>query len=95
MAGINFSGAIFTNLTQDHLDYHAGMDDYFDSKTKLFKAPYARLQFAAINADCAYGRKLLAGHRQALGFGLTLPKGKRPHLHGEILSLTRKVCVCA
>lgn len=88
VAGINFSGAIFTNLTQDHLDYHAGMDDYFDSKTKLFKAPYARLQFAAINADCAYGRKLLAGHRQALGFGLTPPKGKRPYLHGEILSLT-------
>ena len=88
VAGINFSGAIFTNLTQDHLDYHAGMDDYFASKVKLFKAPYARLQAAAINADCAYGRKLLARHRRALGFGLTSPKGRRPYVHGEILSLT-------
>ena len=88
VAGIIFSGAIFTNLTQDHLDYHAGMDDYFDSKTRLFRTPYARGQVAAINADCPYGRKLLARHRRALGFGLTPPKGKRPYLHGEILSLT-------
>ena len=88
VAGIIFSGAIFTNLTQDHLDYHADMDDYFESKARLFKAPYARSQAAAINADCPYGRILLAWHRRALGFGLTPPKDKRPYLHGEILSLT-------
>ena len=88
VAGIVFSGAIFTNLTQDHLDYHAGMDDYFASKTRLFRTPYARGQVAAINADCPYGRKLLARRRRALGFGLTPPMGKRPYLHGEILSLT-------
>lgn len=88
VAGIVFNGAIFTNLTQDHLDYHRGMDDYFESKARLFKPPYARGQVAAINADCPYGRILLARHRRALGFGLAKAKGKRPYLHGEILSLT-------
>ena len=90
VAGLDFRGAIFTNLTQDHLDYHADMDDYFESKAKLFKAPYARRQAAAINADCPYGRKLLARHRKALGFGLNAVKSKRPFLHGEILSLSPK-----
>ena len=35
VAGIKFSGAIFTNLTQDHLDYHKGLEDYFKAKSKL------------------------------------------------------------
>lgn len=87
-AGINFRGAIFTNLTQDHLDYHSGMEDYFASKAKLFAPPYARNQTAAINADCPYGCELLARHRKALGFGLMPSTGKRPFLHGEILSLS-------
>jgi UDP-N-acetylmuramoyl-L-alanyl-D-glutamate--2,6-diaminopimelate ligase len=90
VAGINFNGAIFTNLSQDHLDYHADMDDYFESKAKLFKAPYGRSQVAAINADCAYGRKLLGRHKRALGFGLTPPEDKRAYVHGEILSLSQQ-----
>lgn len=50
IAGIHFEGAVFTNLTQDHLDYHAGLDDYRDSKVRLF----ARLPengFGVVNAD--------------------------------------------
>ena len=90
VAGINFSGAIFTNLTQDHLDYHADMEDYFASKAKLFARPYAGGQAAAINADCAYGRRLLDLHKRALGFGLTPLKGQRAYVHGEILSLSRQ-----
>ncbi len=88
VAGIPYSGAIFTNLTQDHLDYHQNMDDYFASKAKLFCAPYARRQAAAINADCPYGRLLLDRHKKALGFGLTPGQGRRPFLHGELLSLS-------
>ena len=34
--GINFNTAIFTNLTQDHLDYHGTMDEYFNAKKQLF-----------------------------------------------------------
>lgn len=54
---INFSGAIFTNLTQDHLDYHKDMEDYFQAKAKLFR----RLRgdaIAVINNDDSYGLRL-------------------------------------
>jgi len=47
--------ALFTNLTQDHLDFHADMEDYFQAKRKLFAAgPGA----AIVNLDDAYGRRL-------------------------------------
>lgn len=55
--GIDFAAAIFTNLTQDHLDYHPSMEDYFQAKSLLFTrlGPQA---VALINADDAYGRRL-------------------------------------
>jgi UDP-N-acetylmuramoyl-L-alanyl-D-glutamate--2,6-diaminopimelate ligase len=58
VAGIEFSGAIFTNLTQDHLDYHKGLEDYFLAKTKLFTGLGAGAG-AIINNDDAYGRRLV------------------------------------
>ena len=39
VAGCRFAGAVFTNLTQDHLDYHPSMEDYFEAKASLFAAP--------------------------------------------------------
>jgi UDP-N-acetylmuramoyl-L-alanyl-D-glutamate--2,6-diaminopimelate ligase len=53
---VRFELALFTNLTQDHLDFHAGMEDYFHSKRKLFAelAPEA----AVVNVDDPYGRRL-------------------------------------
>ena len=38
-AGCRFAGAVFTNLTQDHLDYHKSMEAYFEAKAKLFAPP--------------------------------------------------------
>ncbi len=38
VAGCNFSGAIFTNLSRDHLDYHDSMDSYFNAKASLFRS---------------------------------------------------------
>jgi len=55
--GISFHSAIFTNLTQDHLDYHKTLQNYFKAKSKLFKNIRLRA-FAVINNDDAYGRKL-------------------------------------
>ena len=46
----------FSNLTQDHLDYHKSMDEYFDAKAKLFTPEFA--QNAVINIDDQYGQKL-------------------------------------
>jgi UDP-N-acetylmuramoyl-L-alanyl-D-glutamate--2,6-diaminopimelate ligase len=52
---IHFDTAVFTNLSQDHLDFHADMEDYFAAKRLLFAAgPGA----AVVNADDPYGRRL-------------------------------------
>ena len=57
--GIEFKAGIFTNLTQDHLDYHLNLENYFLAKAKLFTSlkPDA---YAIINADCPYGKRLIA-----------------------------------
>jgi UDP-N-acetylmuramoyl-L-alanyl-D-glutamate--2,6-diaminopimelate ligase len=54
---IHWAVAVFTNLTQDHLDFHPGMEAYFLAKRRLFEAgPRA----AVINVDDAYGQRLAA-----------------------------------
>ena len=58
VGGIVFDVAIFTNLSQDHLDYHRSMEAYFEAKTRLFTPAHARR--GAVNADDPYGRRLLA-----------------------------------
>jgi UDP-N-acetylmuramoyl-L-alanyl-D-glutamate--2,6-diaminopimelate ligase len=51
-----FAAVGFTNLSQDHLDFHADMDDYFATKSKLFSFEYA--DHAFINVDDSYGKAL-------------------------------------
>lgn len=55
---IPFKTAIFTNLTQDHLDYHDDMADYFEAKARLFKELLRDSGKAIINVDDPYGRSL-------------------------------------
>jgi UDP-N-acetylmuramoyl-L-alanyl-D-glutamate--2,6-diaminopimelate ligase len=57
--GILFNSAIFTNLTQDHLDYHRNLEDYFRAKSKLFTAMPADT-FVVVNNDDEYGKKIKA-----------------------------------
>lgn len=58
--GLPFSSAVFTNLTQDHLDYHGTMENYFEAKAKLFEAAAATLRASlVINSDDLWGRKLI------------------------------------
>lgn len=70
VAGINFVGGIFTNLTHDHLDYHQNFDNYFEAKKKFFKMlPVSA--FALTNSDDEYGMKMLEGiraHKFSYGF---------------------------
>ena len=54
--GCKYKVVAFTNLTQDHLDYHKTMDSYFAAKATLFTAEYASA--AVINIDDPYGAKL-------------------------------------
>ena len=56
--GVRFDSALFTNLTRDHLDYHANMRDYFESKARLFLDCAPRNRF--INLDSEYGDELAA-----------------------------------
>ncbi|WP_346913503.1 UDP-N-acetylmuramoyl-L-alanyl-D-glutamate--2,6-diaminopimelate ligase [Clostridium sp.] len=53
--GIEFSQGIFTNLTQDHLDFHKTFENYFNAKSKLFKMS----RHSVVNVDDGYGIKLL------------------------------------
>jgi UDP-N-acetylmuramoyl-L-alanyl-D-glutamate--2,6-diaminopimelate ligase len=56
--GTRFKAAIFTNLTQDHLDFHADLDDYYLAKRRLFTPAFTPL--GVVNLDDPHGR-LLAG----------------------------------
>lgn len=54
--GIDFDTAVFTNLTQDHLDYHHDMESYYQAKRELFY--WQGLKQAVINLDDEYGARL-------------------------------------
>jgi UDP-N-acetylmuramoyl-L-alanyl-D-glutamate--2,6-diaminopimelate ligase len=60
--GVEFDAAVFTNLTQDHLDYHKTMEAYFEAKARLFSGLAAQSRKkgkAVINLDDRYGAQLL------------------------------------
>lgn len=60
VAGINFAGGIFTNLTHDHLDYHQNFENYFEAKKKFFNMLNEKA-FALSNVDDEYGLRMLEG----------------------------------
>lgn len=72
--GLGVDVAAFLNLTQDHIDYHKSMEAYFEVKKRLFTGAMGRKpKTAVINADCPYGRKLIAeleGELPVKTFGL-------------------------
>ncbi|MFN9622405.1 MAG: UDP-N-acetylmuramoyl-L-alanyl-D-glutamate--2,6-diaminopimelate ligase [Cyanobacteriota bacterium] len=57
VAGCRFAGAVFTNLTQDHLDYHPSMEAYFGAKARLFTSPLLQ-GGAVVNTDDPWGARL-------------------------------------
>lgn len=63
VVGCDFDGAIFTNLTQDHLDYHHDMEDYFQAKARLFRerlvVSHKSKVWGVVNWDDPYGRRLV------------------------------------
>jgi UDP-N-acetylmuramoyl-L-alanyl-D-glutamate--2,6-diaminopimelate ligase len=60
VAGINFMGGIFTNLTHDHLDYHKDFENYFETKKKFFEM-LPKNAFALSNIDDPKGMAMLDG----------------------------------
>jgi UDP-N-acetylmuramoyl-L-alanyl-D-glutamate--2,6-diaminopimelate ligase len=64
--GVRFDVVGFTNLTEDHLDFHTDMDDYFDAKAGLFTTE--RTESAVVGVDDGWGRRLV---ERAVGAGLS------------------------
>lgn len=89
--GIIFNGAVFTNLSQDHLDFHPTMENYFSAKARLFTDLPDLQKICAINSDDSFGARLLGMCPQAMSYGLmeqpcTTPHGIHKHLQGRVLA---------
>jgi len=82
--GLEFAAAVFTNLTQDHLDYHGTMERYFASKKILFDNLPA-LSSAVTNADDAWGLKIV---RNTNGSTLTYGIVQNSDVHATNISLS-------
>jgi UDP-N-acetylmuramoyl-L-alanyl-D-glutamate--2,6-diaminopimelate ligase len=67
---IHWDVAVFTNLTQDHLDFHPTMEDYFLAKRRLFESGPAA---AVVNVDDPYGARLAAELPEAIRVGIDAP----------------------
>src|SRR2546423_5556034 len=78
--GIEWEVAVFTNLTQDHLDYHGTMKNYFEAKAKLFdqlaQQQKKKKSVAVINIDDRYGQQLLNKLDKSVGI-ITYGMGSR------------------
>ncbi len=98
LAGISFDAAGFTNLTQDHLDYHASMQAYFQAKIRLFNERLKTDGVAVINTGDTSGIQIAAAMSSrstrvisygeaASGADLVVLK-RIPHAQGQTLSLS-------
>ncbi|MEI7796756.1 MAG: UDP-N-acetylmuramoyl-L-alanyl-D-glutamate--2,6-diaminopimelate ligase, partial [Methylococcaceae bacterium] len=81
--GVKFKGAVFTNFSRDHLDYHDTMEAYLETKLTLFHAP--QLEFAVINLDDEISDQILAAIPENVEIiGVTTTGKQSPH--GQTLS---------
>ncbi|QJB55395.1 UDP-N-acetylmuramoyl-L-alanyl-D-glutamate--2,6-diaminopimelate ligase [Pseudodesulfovibrio sp. zrk46] len=96
VAGLDFDAAVFTNITQDHLDYHGDMETYFEAKSKLFTGYPREEKKCIVNFNDPYGRRILKEADGGIGFGIGDTKivrhevGDKPMVQGRIASMTGK-----
>ncbi len=96
LVGTRFAAVAFTNLSQDHLDFHGDMEAYFESKAELFDGRFPR----AVNAADPYGRRLEAELRFGDGGEVTAEHVRLQADRSELvvrtprgaLELTTRVC---
>jgi UDP-N-acetylmuramoyl-L-alanyl-D-glutamate--2,6-diaminopimelate ligase len=79
LAGTRFAVLVFTNLTQDHLDFHGSMEDYFAAKRSLFD----QAEVAVVNVDDEWGRRLAGEVPGAIGFTADDDLGAEFRLRGR------------
>jgi UDP-N-acetylmuramoyl-L-alanyl-D-glutamate--2,6-diaminopimelate ligase len=97
VTGLRFAGAVFTNISRDHLDYHGTMDHYVAAKKLLFDglAPEA---FALVNSDDKHGETMLLNcEGRPITYALKRPadikvKVLESHLQGTLLSINQREC---
>jgi len=89
-AGLSFAAGVWTNLTQDHLDYHGDMERYFQAKAKLFTKVHGAAEYGILNWDDPYCRRVLETHKPVIGFGLDATHATPGGLRGEILEMNIK-----
>lgn len=98
LAGLSFDAAGFTNLTQDHLDYHATMEDYFRAKASLFSEGLKSGGVAVVNVHDSWGRQIASAEEEGgvrvISYGeagddadLRLVR-RTPHAFGQRLTLS-------
>jgi UDP-N-acetylmuramoyl-L-alanyl-D-glutamate--2,6-diaminopimelate ligase len=76
---VHFVGAVFTNLTREHLDYHGTMDNYAEAKSQLFKCN--SLRFVVINNDDPYAEAMVVGiseHVSVIRYGISCASDHTP-----------------
>jgi UDP-N-acetylmuramoyl-L-alanyl-D-glutamate--2,6-diaminopimelate ligase len=74
---LHFAGAVFTNLTRDHLDFHRDMEDYFQAKRRLFELLPAGA-FGIANLDDPRGAAFAAAAGQSITYAIDAPADVRP-----------------
>lgn len=96
ISGLKFKGAIFTNITHEHLDYHNTFQDYINSKKMLFDKYVGKNGFALYNADDKNGKIMVQNTpAKKYSFALKSPanfKGKviEQHLDGSLIQIDGK-----
>ena len=85
LAGLRPEVAVFTNLTQDHLDYHQTMEAYFEAKLQLFQQDVLRV----VNVDDPYGLRI-ADAFSCLRFTFAADTGRTDTLYGKVTRLDRE-----
>lgn len=82
IAGLPVDIGVFSNLTQDHLDYHHDMESYFAAKARLFLDARLACARGVVNVDDAYGQRLKAARPDLLSFGV---EAEDAELRGQVL----------
>ena len=82
--GVQFKGAVFTNISRDHLDYHGSMEDYLATKLKLLQTP--GLNFVVVNLDDASSDKVVSAVPETVAIWGVSAKGKRCNSGESVLA---------
>jgi UDP-N-acetylmuramoyl-L-alanyl-D-glutamate--2,6-diaminopimelate ligase len=87
--GVRFKGAVYTNISRDHLDYHGTMEAYLQAKLRLLEAP--GLAFAVINLDDPYSERILAAVPAGIDV-LGFTRYRRTEDRGQELGSIKRIC---